>query len=63
MVGCFFRDLGVNILRNMVVRCIESLLNTNVFLKLQIFEFSDILGVLRDGLGPHFGGFFGYLGP
>ena len=28
----------------MIVRCVENILNTDVFLKLQIFEFSDILG-------------------
>ena len=44
MVGCFFRDLGVNILRNMMVRCVENIVNTDVFLKLQIFDFIDILG-------------------
>ena len=44
MVGCFFRDLGVNILRNLMVRCVENIVNTDVFLKLQIFDFIDILG-------------------
>ena len=66
MVGCFFKDLGVNILRNLMVRCVENMVNTDVFLKLQIFDFFDILGSLgRPGtsfwrlfgrLGPHFGG-------
>ena len=66
MVGCFFRDLGLNILRNMMVRCVENILDTHVFLKSQIFYFFDILGSLgRPGssfgwvfgrLGPHFGG-------
>ena len=66
MVGCFFRDLGVNILRNMMVRCVENIVNTDVFLKSQIFDFFDILGSsgrpgtsfwrLFGSLGPHFGG-------
>ena len=40
----FFRDLGVNILRNMMVRCVENIVNTDIFSKSQIFEFFDILG-------------------
>ena len=66
MVGCFFRDLGVNMLRNMMVRCVENIVNTDVFLKSQIFDFFDILGSsgrpgtsfwrLFGSLGPHFGG-------
>ena len=56
----------MNILRNLMVRCVENIINTDVFLKLQIFYFFDILGSLgRPGtsfwrlfgrLGPHFGG-------
>ena len=37
-------DLGVNMLRNMMVRCVENIVNIDVFLKLQIFYFFDILG-------------------
>ena len=44
MPGCFFSDLGVNILRNMMVRCVENIVNIYVFLKLQVFNFFDILG-------------------
>ena len=47
MVGCFFRDLGLNILRNMMVRCVENIVNTDVFLKSQIFDFFQYFGVLR----------------
>ena len=56
----------MNILRNMMVRCVENIVNTDVFLKLQIFEFFDILGSsgrpgtsawwLFGRLVPHFGG-------
>ena len=44
VVGCFLRDLGVNILRNMMVRYVENIVNTDVFSKSQIFDFFDILG-------------------
>ena len=50
----------------MMVRCEESIVNTDVFLKSQIFDFFDILGSsgrpgtsfwrLLGRLGPHFGG-------
>ena len=69
MVGCFFRDLGVNIMRNIMVRCVENIVNIYVFLKLQIFDFFDILGSSgRPGtsfwwlfgcLGQHFSGLGG----
>ena len=62
----------MNMLRNMMVRCVENILNTYVFLKSQIFDFFDILGSsgrpgtsfwqLFGRLGPHFGGPGGMLG-
>ena len=57
MAGCLLSDLGVNILRNMMVICVENLLNTDVCLSLQILDFFRYFGGPRDGLGPHFGGF------
>ena len=33
----------MNILRNMMVRCVENVVNTDVFLKSQIFDFFDML--------------------
>ena len=62
MVGCFFKDLGLNILRNMMVRCVENIVNTDVFLKSQIFDFFDILGS-SGRPGTSFGRLFGRLGP
>ena len=53
-------------LRNMMVRCEENIVNTDVFLKLHIFDFFDVLASpgrpgtsfwrLFGRLGRHFGG-------
>ena len=49
-------------LRNMMVRCVENIVNTDVFLNSQIFGFFDILGS-SGRPGPSFWQLFGHLGP
>ena len=46
----------------MMVRCEENIVNTDVFLKSQFFNFFDILGS-SGRLGTSFGRLFGCLGP
>ena len=62
MVGCFLRDFGVTILRNMMVRCVENTVDTDVFLKSHIFDSFDILGS-SGRPGTSFWWLFGCLGP
>ena len=57
MVRCFLSDLGVNILPKYDV---QNIVNTDVFLKLQIFYLFDIWG--PQGRPGHLGGFLGAWG-